>query len=109
VLTFKDKATAEPIKLDVHPATLIVRGIKKFYKPDRLRRVIRPDDILVPSLQPAYQLHEVELEKWEAQLLTQIDGTRPVSELVSLAQKSEAVVLAFLHSLMALNILEQHA
>jgi len=31
VLTFKDKAISEPIKLDVHPATMILRGIKKFY------------------------------------------------------------------------------
>jgi CheY-like chemotaxis protein len=108
VLSFKDKATAEPIKLDVHPATLITRGVKKFYKPERLQRLVRREDRLIPSLQPAYQLHEVELEKWEAQLLPRIDGTRQVDELAALAQKSEPEVLAFLHSLMALNILERH-
>ncbi len=107
VLTFKSKAISEPIKLDVHPATLIVRGVKKFYKPERLQRLVHPDCLLIPSLQPAYQLHEVELENWEAEILAKIDGTRPVAKLVELAQKPEEAVLAFLCSMMALNILER--
>ncbi len=107
VLTFKDKAIAEPIKLDVHPATLIVRGIKKFYKPERLGRLLRPDDLLIPSLQPAYQLHELQLENWEAEMLAKIDGSRRVGQLVDLAHRPEQMVHAFLYSLMALSILER--
>ncbi len=107
VLTFKDKAIAEPIKLDVHPATLIVRGIKKFYKPERLGRLLRPDDLLIPSLQPAYQLHELQLENWEAEMLAKIDGSRRVGQLVDLARRPEQLVHAFLYSLMALSILER--
>ncbi|HME92522.1 MAG TPA: DUF4388 domain-containing protein, partial [Myxococcaceae bacterium] len=106
VLSFKDKATAEPIKLDVHPAMLIARGIKKLYKPERLKRLLRLDDLLIPSLQPAYQLHEVQLEKWEAELLAKVDGTRSVAELIELARRPEGMVHAFLYSLMALSILE---
>jgi len=106
VLTFKDKATAEPIKLDVHPAMLIVRGIKKLYKPERLKRLLSHDDLLIPSLQPDYQLHEVQLEKWEAELLAKVDGNRSVTELIEAAQRPEAIVHAFLYSLVALSILE---
>ena len=108
-LSFKDKAGAESIKLDVHPANLIVRGIKKLYKPDRLRRMVHPEDRLIPSLQPAYALHEVELEKWEAELLPRIDGTRTVAELQALAGRPEHVVNGFLVAMLALNVLERRS
>ena len=42
VMSFKEKAAAESIKLDLHPANLIVRGVKKLYKPERLRRLLQP-------------------------------------------------------------------
>jgi CheY-like chemotaxis protein len=105
-LSFREKATAESIKLDVHPANLIVRGIKKLYKPDRLRRMIQSGDRLLPSLQPAYALEEIELERWEKDLLPQVDGNRTVAELVALAQRPEHVVLGFLVAMRALNVLE---
>ena len=107
VLTFKDKAIAEPIKLDVHPAMLIVRGIKKLYKPERLCRLVPSEDVLIPSLQPSYQLHEVELQNWEAELLSKIDGTRPVAKLIDMAGKPEQSVRAFLCALTSLTILER--
>lgn len=109
VMSFRDKATAESIKLDVHPATLIIRGIKKLYKPERLKRLIQADDRLIPSLQPAYQLSEIELDNWEAQLLPKVDGTRTVSELIAAANRQEHTVLAFLCALMSLSILERRS
>lgn len=109
VMSFKEKATAESIKLDVHPANLIIRGVKKLYKPERLRRLIQPEDRLIPSLQPAYQLNEIELEKWEAEFLPKIDGTRTVAELMAIAQRPEHVLYGFLSGLMALSILERRA
>jgi len=109
VLTFKDKAISEPIKLDVHPATLIVRGIKKLYKPERLRRLLRPPDLLIPSLQPSYQLHELQLESWEAEILATIDGSRPVSQLAEQSGQPPDAVYGFLYSMMALNILERRS
>src|SRR6185436_18922060 len=105
VMTFKEKATAESIKLDAHPANLIVRGVKKLYKPERLRRLLKPEDRLIPSLQPAYALHEIELEKWEAEFLPKVDGTRTMAELISMAGRPEHVIYGFLYALVALSIL----
>jgi len=109
VLTFKDKAISEPIKLDVHPATMILRGIKKFYKPERLRRLLQPQDLLMPSLQPAYQLHELQLQNWEGELLAKIDGSRPVSQLVELSRQEPLIAQGFLYSMVALSILERRS
>jgi two-component system OmpR family response regulator len=105
-MSFRDRATKESIKLDVHPGQLIVRGIKKLYKPDRLKRLVRPEDRLIPSLQPSYHLNEVELERWEAELLSRIDGTRTVAELQAMANRPEHVVSAFMAAMLALQILE---
>jgi len=107
VLNRSGRAAAEPIKLDVHPATLIRRGIKKLYKPQRLHSLLKAQDRLVPSMQPAYQLHEIELDEWEARLLTKVNGTRDVTELVALSGRPQLDVYAFLHSLVALTLLEK--
>jgi DNA-binding response OmpR family regulator len=104
---FTDRAGREAIKIDLHPANLIVRGVKKLYKPERLFRLMSPEDRLVPSPQPAYGLHEVELERWEAELLPRVDGTRTVAELIHLAQRPEHAVYGFLYGLVALKILEK--
>jgi CheY-like chemotaxis protein len=109
VMSFKEKASTESIKLDVHPANLIVRGIKKLYKPERLRRLLQPEDRLLPAVAPAYQLNEVELERWEADLLPKIDGNRTVAELLAYANRPEHVVYGFLVSMMSLGILERRA
>jgi CheY-like chemotaxis protein len=108
-LAFKRSARNESIKLDIHPANLIMRGIKKLYKPERLRRLISPEDRVLPSLQPAYHLSDIELEKWEAELLPKSDGTRTVAELVAIAQKPEHLVYGFIYGLIALSVLERRA
>ena len=105
-VSFQNRAHAEPIKLDVHPANLIMRGIKKLYRPERLRRLLHPEDRLVPSLQPAYPLSDLELEKWEAAMLPQIDGTRTVAELMGHAGRPEHQVYGTLHGLVALTVLD---
>jgi two-component system, OmpR family, response regulator len=107
VLSFRDKARGEAIKLDVHPGNLIIRGVKKLYKPDRLKRLAPPEDRLIPSQQPAYALNELELEKWEAQLLPRIDGNRTNAEVVAIASKPEHQVQAFLVAMLGLSILER--
>ncbi len=106
VVTFREKARAESIKLDLFPGNLTIRGVKKLYKPERLARIVRPEDRLLPSQQPAYQLQELELEKWEAQLLPRIDGTRTNAEIVALAGKPEHQVKAFLAAMLGVQILE---
>ena len=62
-LHFADRAAKEAIKIDLHPANLITRGVKKLYKPERLFRLLSPEERLIPSQQPAYGLHEVELDR----------------------------------------------
>ncbi|HVE86002.1 MAG TPA: response regulator [Myxococcales bacterium] len=109
LMSFKDKATAESIKLDVHPANLIVRGVKKLYKPERLRRLLAPEDRLIPSMQPAYALNEIDLEKWEAELLPRVDGTRTVAQLLAMAGRPEHVLYGFLYSLVSLSLLERRS
>jgi FixJ family two-component response regulator len=106
-LHFADKAAQEAIKIDLHPANLITRGVKKLYKPERLFRLLSPEDRLIPSPQPAYGLHEVELERWEAELLPKVDGTRTLAELIHLAQRPEHAVYGFLYGLVALKILDR--
>jgi two-component system OmpR family response regulator len=104
---FADRASQEAIKVDLHPANLIVRGIKKLYKPERLYRLLRPEDRLIPSQQPAYGLYEVELERWEAELLPKVDGTRTVAELLHIARKPDHVLYGFLVGMWALKILDR--
>lgn len=106
-LHFDDRAARESIKLDLHPANLIMRGVKKLYKPERLFRLLSPEDRPIPSPQPAYGLHEVELERWEAELLPKVDGTRTIAELIHLAQRPEHAVYGFLHGLVAMHILDR--
>ena len=105
-LSFKDRAVGEKIKLDAHPAQLIVRGIKKLWTPERLRRLVTPEDRPVRSPKPDYDLQEVELERWESQLLPRIDGTRTVAELGALAGRPEHVVNGFFAAMYALQLLE---
>ncbi len=106
-LHFTDRAAKEALKIDLHPANLIARGVKKLYKPERLYRLLSPEDRLAVSAQPAYPLHEVELERWEAELLPKVDGTRTVAEIVRLAQRPEHVVFGALYGLVALKLLER--
>jgi CheY-like chemotaxis protein len=106
-LHFTDRAAKEAIKIDLHPAHLIIRGIKKLYKPERLYRLLGPDDRLAPTQQPAYSLHEVELERWEAELLPKINGARTMSDLIGLTQRPEHAVYGFLYGMVALKILER--
>jgi hypothetical protein len=106
-LHFADRAAKEAIKIDLHPANLITRGVKKLYKPERLFRLLSPEDRLIPSPQPAFGLHEVELERWEAEILPRVDGTRTLAELIHLAQRPEHAVYGFLYGLVALKILDR--
>jgi len=104
-LHFTDRASHEPIKLDLWPSRLIWRGVKKIYRPERLRRLLPDSTRLIPTQQPAYGLHEIDLEGWEAQLLTRVDGRTSVSELVALSRRPESAVRGLLWGLCALEIL----
>ena len=103
---FADRASLESTKVEIQPAHLIWRGVKKLYHPERLARLLPDRDRLMPTQQPAYGLHEVDLDAWEAQLLSRVNGTRTVAELIALAKKPDASVRATLWALVALEILE---
>jgi two-component system, OmpR family, response regulator len=107
IMSFGDRARQEVLKLDVHPATLITRGMKKLYKPDRVRRLIALEDRLVASRQPIYPPRELALERWEAELLQLADGSRTVAELVAHAKRPEGSVQLSLAVLLALQVLEK--
>jgi len=106
-VSFRDKAIEQAIKLDLPPATLIVRGVKKLYKPERLHRLLGLADRLVPSKDPPYQLSEVSLEPWEAQLLASVDGTRTVESLLQSVRRPESAVYASLVSMYALHLVDK--
>ncbi|MCI0672067.1 MAG: DUF4388 domain-containing protein, partial [Myxococcaceae bacterium] len=108
-LSFTDRVRHEPIKLDLHPAQLITRGIKKLYKPERLRRLVSPEERLLPSAVSVFAQKDVALERWEAELLPRIDGTRTVGELQALAGRPEHVVNGFLVAMLDLHLLERRS
>jgi CheY-like chemotaxis protein len=105
-LSFQARARKEAIKLDIHPANLIMRGIKKLYKPERLKRLLPEGARPIPCADPSFNLSDVELQAWEAHLLPKCDGSKSVGELVKLSGKPENEVLGTLAGLTALRILE---
>ena len=105
-LSFQARARKEAIKLDIHPANLIMRGVKKLYKPERLRRLMPQSARPTPSRDPSFNLSDVELQAWEAHLLPRCDGSRSVAELVKLAGKPESDVLGTLVALTSLRVLD---
>ncbi len=105
-LSFQARARKEAIKLDIHPANLIVRGVKKLYKIERLKRLMKDAAKPIPSAEPLFNLSDVELQAWEAHLLPKCDGTRTVAEIIKLAARPQAEVLATLVALTSLRVLD---
>ena len=105
-LSFQARARKEAIKLDIHPANLIVRGVKKLYKLERLKRLMKDDAKPIPSAEPLFNLSDVELQAWEAHLLPRCDGTRTVAEIVKISGRPEPEVLATLVALTSLRVLD---
>ena len=96
----------EAIKLDIHPANLIMRGIKKLYKPERLKRLLPENAKPMPCADPSFNLSDVELQAWEAHLLPKCDGSRSIGDLVKTSGKPEHEVLGTFAGLTSLRILE---
>jgi two-component system OmpR family response regulator len=105
-LSFQARARKEAIKLDIHPANLIMRGVKKLYKPERLARLMPSGARPIPSPEPSFDLSDVELQAWEAHLLPRCDGSRTTAELIQLVGKPDNEVLGTLVGLASLRILE---
>ena len=105
-LSFQARARREAIKLDIHPANLIMRGIKKLYKPERLKRLLPENGRPIPSPEPSFNLSDVELQAWEAHLLPKCDGSKTINDLVRTSGKPESEVLGTLAGLTALRVLD---
>jgi len=105
-LSFQARARREAIKLDIHPANLVMRAVRKLYKPERLKRLLRDEQKLIPSRDPHFNLSDVELQAWEAHLLTRANGMRPVRELLQLSGKPEMEARGLLVGLHSLRILD---
>ena len=107
-LTFQERARKEAIKLDLHPATLVLRGVKKLYKLERLQRILGAEDRPLPGGDPLFSLSDLELQGWEAVMVARCDGNRTVRELVALSGKPEAESLGTLVALFSMRILEKN-
>lgn len=107
VMSFEARAHHEPIRLGIHPAQLITRGIKKLYTQERLKRLLALEDRLVPSPEPAYKLIDAGLDPWEEGFLSRIDGTRNVAELLAMAGRPAHMVYGTLVVLHALRFVEK--
>lgn len=107
VSSFQARAVHEPIHLGIHPAQMIARGIKKLYRPERLKRLLALEDRLVPSRESVYALADAGLDPWEETLLGRIDGSRTVAELLALAPHPAHMVFATLVVLEALRFVEK--
>ena len=83
-----------------------MRGIKKLYKPERLKRLLPDSAKPIPCADPSFNLSDVELQAWEAHLLPKCDGSKSVGDLVRSAGKPENDVLGTLAGLTSLRILE---
>lgn len=105
-LTFRNRASQESLRLDLHPAGLIMRGVRKLYSATRLARLSPNHSRPIPSQQPSFLLSDVEFESWEAWLLSRVDGTRSVEELIALSEKPENDVRGLLVGLRSLHILD---
>jgi DNA-binding response OmpR family regulator len=105
-LSFQARARKEAIKLDIHPANLIMRGVKKLYKPERLKRLMPETARPVPGPEPSFNLSDVELQAWEAHLLPRCDGSRTVADIIKLAAKPENELLGTLVGLASLRVLD---
>jgi CheY-like chemotaxis protein len=105
LLAFKRRARSETLKLDLHPANLIMRGVKKLYSPSRLVRLLPDTAVPTPAPDPNYLLSDVELEGWEATLLSRVDGIRTANALMLAAKRPPEQVRGLLVGLLSLKIL----
>jgi two-component system OmpR family response regulator len=106
-ISFQDRVVEQAIKLDLQPATLIVRGVKKLYRPERLQRLIAPGDRLRPTQDPPYQLSELSLEPWEAALYSNLNSETTMQRIIAQAKRPEGAVRASMVALLALHMIEK--
>jgi FixJ family two-component response regulator len=106
-ISFQDRVVEQAIKLDLQPATLIVRGVKKLYRPERLQRLVGAGDRLRATQDPPYQLSELSLEPWEAELFSNLDGKLEARRVIAQTKRPEGAVRASLVALLSLHMIQK--
>ncbi|HZZ84277.1 MAG TPA: DUF4388 domain-containing protein [Anaeromyxobacteraceae bacterium] len=97
----------EEIKLDLHPASIILRGVKRLYRRERVLRLLPDGARLAPGRAPIFPREELSLAAWEEQLLARVTGPRAVAELAGESVKPTDEVRATLYGLVAARALER--
>lgn len=104
-MTFHGAASAEDVTLDVFPAHLILEGAAAMDAAD-LERLV-PDDLkLGPAPDPPYELYELSLSGEQAMLLTRLDGSRSVADVIDEGWLEPAETRALLYGLLAVDVVE---
>jgi hypothetical protein len=94
------------ISISLHPAQVVVEGVRKNFPLVRLRTLVANEAIFCPRPDPPYDLQELGFTDPEARTIAYVDGTKTVEDLMVLTEIDERVVLGVLHACRLLGILE---
>jgi CheY-like chemotaxis protein len=97
--------STEAVQVDLDPANLIARGVRKLYRPERLLRLVAPNQVLAPVEHPTFPRSALHVQAWESELLDRVDGRRTVVDLRAAARRPAPEVNAILHVATVLGIL----
>jgi two-component system OmpR family response regulator len=104
-LELDGRRSEEAVQVDLDPANLIARGVRKLYRPERLLRLVAPNQVLAPVEAPPFPRSGLRLQAWESALLDRVDGRSTVVDLRAAARRPAPEVNALLHVALVLGIL----
>ncbi len=96
-----------PKSMSLHPASLILEGVRELFAVERLRALVPPKLRPMPSPSSPFALYELPLTDDEAMMLLLTTGQRSVEAIVREMSKrtGERETLAALYSLLTLGVL----
>jgi CheY-like chemotaxis protein len=95
------------LPLRIAMGDLILEGMLRASTLPRLREELVAEAHLAPSPDPAFELYALGLRAREAHVLALADGTKSVSDLVSLSEMPERDALAFLQACRVMRVLDE--
>lgn len=105
-----DPVADEVITLDLSAASIILAGVMKRYSIVQIEKVVGPPDrVLRRTSNPAYQFQELQLIPEQENIISSMDETKTVGDLVSLGVETglmETDVLRLLCGLLLIRTLE---
>jgi hypothetical protein len=104
-LELDGRPSEEAVQVDLDPANLVARGVRKLYRPERLLRLVAPNQVLAPVEDPPFPRSALRVQAWEAELLDRVDGRSTVVDLRGWARRPAPEVNAILHVATVLGIL----